>query len=102
MHRHVGPRVNWSYPIPAFKIESRNRSVLLPCGGRCLRTIASRAEVEGLMNAPRVVPKSKFLKRCVAIISVALMSPVAAPAMTIECRDLAFGQHVSKLSVAMD
>jgi hypothetical protein len=54
------------------------------------------------MNARGAVPKPKFLKMCVAIISVALMSPVAAPAMTIECRDLAFGQHLRKLSVAMD
>jgi hypothetical protein len=54
------------------------------------------------MNAPVAVPKLKFLKMCVAIISVALMSPVAALAMTIECRDLAFGQHLSKLSVALD
>jgi hypothetical protein len=39
---------------------------------------------------------------CVTIISAALMSPVAARAMTIECRDLAFGQHLSKLSVVVD
>jgi hypothetical protein len=58
--------------------------------------------MESLMNARGAVPKPKFLKMCVAIISVALMSPVAAPAMTIECRDLAFGQHLNKLSVAMD
>jgi hypothetical protein len=68
----------------------------------CSRTTASRAEVEDLMNAPRAVPKSKFLKMCAAIISVAVMSPSAAPAMTIECRDLAFGQHLGKLSVALD
>ena len=54
------------------------------------------------MNASRAVPKPKFLRMCVTIISVALMSPVAARAMTIECRDLAFGQHLSKLSVAVD
>ena len=54
------------------------------------------------MNASRAVPKPKFLRMCVTIISAALMSPVAARAMTIECRDLAFGQHLSKLSVAVD
>jgi len=54
------------------------------------------------MNASGAVPKLQSLKICVAITSVALMSPVAAPAMTIECRDLAFGQHLSKLSVALD
>jgi hypothetical protein len=54
------------------------------------------------MNALGAVPKPKFLKMCVAIISVALMSPTVALTMTIECRDLAFGQHLSKLSVAMD
>ena len=54
------------------------------------------------MDASRAVSKSKVLKICVAIISVALMSPVVALAMTIECRDLAFGQHLSKLSVAVD
>jgi hypothetical protein len=54
------------------------------------------------MNASRAVPKHKFLGICVTIISVALMSPVVALAMTIECRDLAFGQHLSNLSVAMD
>jgi hypothetical protein len=64
--------------------------------------LASRAGVEGLMNAPGAVPKRKFLKMCAAIICVALMSPVAAPAMTIECRDLAFGQRPSRLSVAID
>jgi hypothetical protein len=68
----------------------------------CSRFIVLRAEVEGLMNASRAVPKPKFLRMCVTIISVALMSPVAARAMTIECRDLAFGQHLSKLSVAVD
>ena len=54
------------------------------------------------MNALGAVPKPKFLKMCVAIIGVALMSPTVALTMTIECRDLAFGQHLSKLSVAMD
>jgi hypothetical protein len=54
------------------------------------------------MNASRAVPKPNFLKMCVAIISVALMSPVVALAITIECRDLAFGQHLNQLSVAMD
>jgi hypothetical protein len=54
------------------------------------------------MDASRAVPKSKVLKICVAIISGALMSPVVALAMTIECRDLAFGQHLSKLSVVVD
>jgi hypothetical protein len=54
------------------------------------------------MNASGAVPKPKFLKMCVLIISVALMSPVIARAMTIECRDLSFGQHLSKLSVAVD
>ena len=54
------------------------------------------------MNALGAVPKSKFLKMCVTANGIALMSPVVAPAMTIECRDLAFGQHLSKLSVAMD
>ena len=68
----------------------------------CSRFIVLRAEVEGLMNASRAVPKPKFLRMCVTIISVALMSPVAARAMTIECRELAFGQHLSKLSVAVD
>jgi hypothetical protein len=68
----------------------------------CSRFIVLRAEVEGLMNASRAVPKPKILRMCVTIISVALMSPVAARAMTIECRDLAFGQHLSKLSVAVD
>lgn len=68
----------------------------------CSRFIVLRAEVEGLMNASRAVPKPKFLRMCVTIISAALMSPVAARAMTIECRDLAFGQHLSKLSVAVD
>jgi hypothetical protein len=37
-----------------------------------------------------------------AIFSIALMSPVVALAMTIECRDLASGQHLGKLSVAVD
>jgi hypothetical protein len=54
------------------------------------------------MNAPRAVPKPKFLKMCMAIFSIALMSPVVALAMTIECRDLASGQRLGKLSVAVD
>ena len=54
------------------------------------------------MNAPRAVLKSKFIKMRVAVNGIALMSPVVASAMTIECRDLTFGQHLSKLSIAMD
>jgi len=50
VHRHVGPRVNWSYPIPAFKIESRNRSVLLPCGRRCLFSIRRLESRSGGLN----------------------------------------------------
>jgi hypothetical protein len=42
------------------------------------------------------------MKKCAATIGLALMSPAVASAMTIECRDLAFGQRVDKLSVAVD
>jgi hypothetical protein len=37
-----------------------------------------------------------------ATIGLALMSPAVTSAMTIECRDLAFGQRLDKLSVGLD
>jgi hypothetical protein len=42
------------------------------------------------------------MKTHVAAIGLALLSPALASAMTVECRDLTFGQPSDRLSVALD
>ena len=45
---------------------------------------------------------SKLRKMSAVVIGIALSTPAIGLAMTIECRDLAFGQHLGKLSIVVD
>jgi hypothetical protein len=46
--------------------------------------------------------REDLMKTHVAAIGLALLSPALASAMTVECRDLTFGQRSDKLFVALD